>query len=74
MWHVCFRFDVIKIPGKRNRRVPLLVKKQWIPPMTVLVEYRGECEVPEENDFLFATPNKLTHINAWQVGIMVKKY
>ena len=65
---VCIRFDVMKIVGKQNRQVPLLIKKEWIPAMQLLVDRRDECQVLEENEFFFATPKKLTHLNAWQVG------
>ncbi|XP_033100262.1 uncharacterized protein LOC117103757 isoform X3 [Anneissia japonica] len=60
------RFDCMKLPGKRNRKVPMLIKREWVQPMELLVETREACNVLPENDYFFAVPKTLTYINAWQ--------
>ncbi|XP_071491977.1 uncharacterized protein [Diadema antillarum] len=60
------RFDCIDLPGKRNRKVPLLIKGHWASAMELLDCKREQCDVSPRNIFFFATPARLTHINAWQ--------
>ncbi|XP_072027751.1 uncharacterized protein [Amphiura filiformis] len=60
------RFDVVRLPGKRNRPVPLLLQKKWAEAMQLLVDKRNDCDIPITNTYFFATPNRLTYINAWQ--------
>ncbi|XP_064629185.1 uncharacterized protein LOC135488486 [Lineus longissimus] len=57
--------DMVHLPGKRNRRVPLLLKKEWVTSMQVLVEKRKECNVNSE--YFFGVPGSPSHLAPWKV-------
>lgn len=59
------RLDMVQLPGKRGRRVPMLLKPDWIKAMDKLVETRNTCKVTSQ--YFFGRPSKPTHLDAWQV-------
>ncbi|PIK56621.1 hypothetical protein BSL78_06477 [Apostichopus japonicus] len=59
------RFDMVQLPGKRGRRVPLLLKPEWVEAMDLLVKLREKCAV--HSKFFFGVPGKDSHINSWKV-------
>lgn len=59
------RFDMVQLHGKRGRRVPLLLKPEWVASMNSLVELRAECDV--KSKFFFGVPGKSGPINSWKV-------
>ena len=58
--------DLLQIPGKRDRKVPLLVTEDTKRGMEVLVSMRGQCGIPEENPYFFASKTKTGYLESWQ--------
>ncbi|XP_077409523.1 uncharacterized protein LOC144039745 [Vanacampus margaritifer] len=57
---LCKHFSRVEIRGKRGRKVAVLLSPDMVDSLTQLINKRKDCEVPEENIFLFARPNCLT--------------
>ena len=51
-----FRLTVVKVTGKRNRPVPILLTNDMYDSVQVLMDTRHLCEVRECNRFVFALP------------------
>jgi hypothetical protein len=58
---------MVQLPGKRNRKVPLILKPEWVKSMELLVENRDRCNVVN-NVYFFGQPSKTNHIVAWKVS------
>ncbi|XP_064643399.1 uncharacterized protein LOC135497602 [Lineus longissimus] len=58
--------DMVQLPGKRNRRVPLLLKLEWVTAMDLLVRNRETCNVVN-NVYFFGQPCKTNHLAPWKV-------
>ncbi|XP_064653244.1 uncharacterized protein LOC135503570 [Lineus longissimus] len=56
---------MVHLPGKRDRKVPLLLKQEWVKPMLLLVEKRADCGV--ESEYYFGVPGRKTHLSPWKV-------
>lgn len=69
-FYFILRFEVVELPGKRNRKVPLLLKPEWVEIMDMLMSTRQKCAIPDGNTYFFATPTRKTHLNAWQVMVI----
>ncbi|KAG7456743.1 hypothetical protein MATL_G00239180 [Megalops atlanticus] len=52
----------IEIRGKRGRKVPVLLTKSMVSSMEVLIHFRREVGVPEENPYMFARMEANSHI------------
>ena len=59
--------DLIQVPGKRNRRVLILITPEVGTAMTVLADNRAACGIPAENKFFFATNSTDGHLDSWLV-------
>lgn len=59
---LCRHFQRIEIKGKRGRKVPILLTPDMMSSMDLLVNTRRNCEVLDENPFMFARPQALTYI------------
>ena len=59
--------DLILIPGKRNRQVPILLTEDLQVAMKALYKTRSQCGIPEENVYFFATPSSDGHLSGWLV-------
>ncbi|XP_077436696.1 cytoplasmic protein NCK2a isoform X3 [Vanacampus margaritifer] len=57
---LCKHFSRVEIRGKRGRKVAVLLSPDMVDSLTQLINKRKDCEVPEDNIFLFARPNCLT--------------
>ncbi|XP_077422403.1 uncharacterized protein LOC144052330 isoform X2 [Vanacampus margaritifer] len=57
---LCKHFSRVEIRGKRGRKVAVLLSPDMVDSLTQPINKRKDCEVPEENIFLFARPNCLT--------------
>lgn len=57
---LCAHFSRVEIRGKRGRKVAVLLSPDIVDSLTLLISRREQCEVPEENTFLFGRPNCLT--------------
>ncbi|KAL3971540.1 a disintegrin and metalloproteinase with thrombospondin motifs 2 [Sarotherodon galilaeus] len=64
---LCRHFQRIEIKGKRGRKVPILLTPDMMTSMDLLVNTRRDCEVLDENPFMFARPKALTHIRGSDV-------
>lgn len=60
------RFDMLHLPGKRNRRVPMILKPEVVTAMDLLVKTRRKCQV--QSFYFFAIPGKQSHIHPWKVN------
>ncbi|XP_063781021.1 uncharacterized protein LOC134929192 [Pseudophryne corroboree] len=58
---LCHHFTRIEIPGKRGRKVPILLSPCMQKAMEILTEKRAECGVTPENFYMFARPAALSH-------------
>ncbi|XP_063797656.1 uncharacterized protein LOC134969914 [Pseudophryne corroboree] len=58
---LCHHFTRIEIPGKRGRKVPVLLSPCMQKAMEILTEKRAECGVTPENFYMFARPAALSH-------------
>jgi hypothetical protein len=61
------RIDLIQVPGKRNRKVPILVTPDVSVAMELLVKQRSKCGVPKNNKYFFATDSPNGFFNTWLV-------
>lgn len=61
------RMDLIQVPGKRNRRVPILITPEVGKAMQLLANTRASCDVPMENKYFFATDSIDGHLDPWLV-------
>lgn len=64
---LCRHFQRIEIKGKRGRKVPILLTPDMMTSMDLLVDTRRNCEVLDENPFMFARTKALTHIRGSDV-------
>ncbi|XP_072022444.1 uncharacterized protein [Amphiura filiformis] len=60
------RFDVLQLRGKQNRKVPLLLKNEWVKAMELLTQRRNDCGIKTANIYFFAGGGK-GPINGWQI-------
>lgn len=70
MFSICViraRMEMISVPGKRSRPVPILLTDDMSKAMAVLSRKRAEVEIPEQNVFFFAIPKTMTHMAYYSV-------
>ena len=60
------RLDLIEVPGKKNRKVPILVTQEAKTAMDVLAKTRDAVGIPERNPFFFASRSLDGYLNSWQ--------
>lgn len=61
------RMDLVQVPGKRNRRVPILITPNVKEAMDLMVDTRNVCGVPSQNRYFFATDSINGYLNTWLV-------
>lgn len=61
------RMDMVQVPGKRNRRVPILITPEVGEAMKLLVMKRSSCGVSPCNKYFFATDSQDGYLNTWLV-------
>ncbi|KAL1276722.1 hypothetical protein QQF64_036345 [Cirrhinus molitorella] len=54
-------FQRVEICGKRGRMVPVFLTPDMVVALDLLVQMREKCQVPVENQHLFARPGALSH-------------
>ena len=64
---LCKHFHRIEIRGKRDRKVPILLTPDMLASMELLVKTRRNCDVPDENLFMFGRPQALSHFRGSDV-------
>lgn len=57
---LCQYFRRVEIRGKRGRKVPVLLTPSMQESISLLIENRSRCGIPNENPFLFARPYAMT--------------
>ncbi|XP_073729856.1 uncharacterized protein [Misgurnus anguillicaudatus] len=67
---LCKHFTRVEIRGKRERKVPVLLKPSLVSAMELLVETREACGVPNENPFMFARSGAMS---AYRGGECISK-
>jgi len=58
---------MIEVIGKRSRIVPILLTVDMESAMVSLMETRSQAGVPEYNEFFFAIPTTVTHLQFFTV-------
>ncbi|XP_023197626.1 uncharacterized protein LOC111610000 isoform X2 [Xiphophorus maculatus] len=58
---LCKHFQRIEIKGKRGRKVPILLTPNMASSMELLVQNRHNCDVLDENPYMFGRPQTLNH-------------
>ena len=61
------RMDLIQVPGKRNRRVPILITPEVGKAMKELAATRTQCGISAKNPYFFATDSVDGYQNTWLV-------
>jgi len=61
----CYSVHMVQLPGKRNRRVPMLITPEVVKAMDELVQKREECGI-RNNPYFFAN-SSTGHVDNWQV-------
>lgn len=62
--HNFYRMELVKIVGKRNRVVPVLLTPDMQDAISVMLQYR-EKFIPKENVFLFAVSASKRSTTGW---------
>ena len=62
------RLDMVQLPGKRQRKVPMLITDDVKRAMDVIVSNRGNVGVPHGNPYFFAT--QITHNHLLDISIV----
>ena len=60
----CFRLSLVKIRGKRNREVPVLLTVDMTLALKLLVKSRNDL-VPSTNRMVFALPKSVKNMEGW---------
>ncbi|XP_028271021.1 uncharacterized protein LOC114441993 isoform X2 [Parambassis ranga] len=60
---LCGFFIRLDIPGNCGRKVPVLLKPEFVSAMELLVSVREACGIPGKNPYLFARPSTLSAYN-----------
>ncbi|MEQ2213847.1 hypothetical protein XENOCAPTIV_022090, partial [Xenoophorus captivus] len=58
---LCSYFERVELKGKIGKKVAVLLTPEMTSALNLLVEKRSECGIPDDNTYLFAIPNCLTH-------------
>ena len=58
---------MIQVPGKRNRRVPIILTPEVKQAMNVLVKYRGSAGIPANNPYFFPADSSRGHLTGGKV-------
>ncbi|XP_048034475.1 uncharacterized protein LOC125260249 [Megalobrama amblycephala] len=64
---LCKYFQRIEIRGKRGRKFPILLTPDMVTSMELLVKTRRNCDVLDENMFMFGRPQALSHFRGSDV-------
>lgn len=64
---LCKHFQRIELKGKRGRKVAILLTPDVLASMESLVKNRRNCDVPDENPFMFGRPQALSHFRGSDV-------
>jgi hypothetical protein len=59
------RYDLVHIPGKRGRKVPLILAPEWTEAMELLTKSRGACHVTSQ--YFFGKAHSSAYIQPWKV-------
>ena len=60
------RMDLIEVPGKKNRKVPILVTEEAKEAMETLKKTRDSAGIPNTNPSFFASKSSDGYLNSWQ--------
>ena len=66
-----YRMDLLQIPGKRNRKVPLLLTKEVQKGLQMLVDKRNQCIIPAQNPYVFVSKSANGYLESWQAMSLV---
>ena len=63
--------DLVQIPGKRNRKVPVLITHDVKEAMDILITNRETVGIPDCNPYCFASRSNNGFLNGWQAMNLV---
>jgi hypothetical protein len=58
--------DLVKMPGKKERRVPILITNDAKKAMNALVDCRELVDIPRNNPYFFASKSECGFLDSWQ--------
>ena len=61
------RMDLVQVPGKRNRRVPILITPEVGTAMQLLVDNRHLCGISPQNKYFFASDSVDGYLDSWLI-------
>ena len=59
------RVDLVQIPGKKNRKVPILITADVKEAIDILNAYRDKVDIPSSNPYCFAS-RSAGYLDSWQ--------
>lgn len=59
------RVDLVQIPGKKNRKVPMLITEDVKEAIDILNAYRDRVDIPSSNPYCFAN-RSVGYLDSWQ--------
>lgn len=59
-----FRFRLVKIKGKRGRRVPVLLSKEMVRGIELIVKFQKEYS-PTADNYIFVLPHQSKPLAGW---------
>ena len=59
------RVDLVQIPGKKNRKVPMLITEDVKEAIDILNAYRDKVDIPSSNHYCFAS-RSAGYLDSWQ--------
>lgn len=68
------QFSRMKVRGKRNRTVPVLLKSNVENCLELLIFHRQDAGISSDNQFLFALPSKIDEPKVVNAGRILKKF
>lgn len=68
------QFSRMKVRGKKNRTVPVLLKAEVSDCLKLLISHREEAGVSPLNNFLFGLPSKIDTYQVVDAGRILKKF
>lgn len=59
---LCKFFESVEIRGKRGKKVPVLLSPDMVSSLEMLVNYRRQCDILDNNVYLFGRPEAESHL------------
>ena len=67
------RVDLVQVPGKKSRKVPMLMTNDVKEGIEVLNAHRETVGIPSTNPFCFASRSSSGHLDSWQAMNLISQ-